>query len=300
MRSTSNLQTDFGKLSLNNSSDNLSLGLRMMNDAIRILVNKFYFNESSFTTTTVAGQQFYNLPPQCRKIINVTGTIGTVVWVTKDCPDRTYWDVLNTIPFTQDFPMYHFIWNQNTQVGIWPTPASNGNTITVNYQKRNVDLSQPDYGTATDATTATTVNNSNTITISSSAGLNQNMLNRWIQISAPQGDNQWYQILSISGAVITLYGKYTGPSVSGATYTIGEMPVLPEDYQDLPLYRALEVYFTSIVPDVKKSELYRGLYERGYTQLDGDYGTKTTSVVLTDTDAPLINPNLFQNNVIHS
>ena len=75
------------------------------------------------------------------------------------------------------------------------------------------------------------------------------------------------------------------------------MAVLPEDYQDLPLYRALEIYFTSIVPNATNAKLYQGLYERGYEQLNGDYGSKTTGVVLVDEDAPLINPNLFQNNV---
>ena len=294
MRSIQTLQTDFGILSLNNSSANIVQGTRLINDAIRILVNKFYFNESSFTTPSVSGQQFYNLPPQCRKIINVTGTIGSVVWITKDCPDRNYWDFLNTIQFKQDFPMFHFIWNHNTQFGVWPTPASSGNTYTVNYQARNIDLSQPDYTTGT----VTATNASPTLTFAGST-LVGNMANRWIQISAPAGDNQWYQILSVNTGANTavLYGNYTGTSVSGASFVIGEMAVLPEDYQDLPLYRALEIYFTSIVPNATNAKLYQGLYERGYEQLNGDYGSKTTGVVLVDEDAPLINPNLFQNNV---
>jgi hypothetical protein len=294
MRSYTQLTTDYGILSLNNSPANIVQGTRLINDAIRILVNKFYFNESSFTTPSVSGQQFYNLPPQCRKIINVTGTIGSVVWITKDCPDRNYWDFLNTIQFKQDFPMFHFIWNHNTQFGVWPTPASSGNTYTVNYQARNIDLSQPDYTTGT----VTATNASPTLTFAGST-LVGNMANRWIQISAPAGDNQWYQILSVNTGANTavLYGNYTGTSVSGASFVIGEMAVLPEDYQDLPLYRALEIYFTSIVSNATKAKLYQGLYERGYEQLNGDYGSKTTGVVLTDTDAELVNPNLFQNNV---
>jgi hypothetical protein len=297
MRSYTQLTTDYGILSLNNSPANIVQGTRLINDAIRILVNKFYFNESSFTTPSVSGQQFYNLPPQCRKIINVTGTIGSVVWITKDCPDRNYWDFLNTIQFKQDFPMFHFIWNHNTQFGMWPTPASNGNTYTVNYQARNIDLSQPDYTTGT----VTATNASSTITFAGST-LVGNMANRWIQISAPDGDNQWYQIFSVNTGANTavLYGNYTGTSVSGASFVIAEMPVLPEDYQDLPLYRALEIYFTSIVPNPTNAKLYQGLYERGYEQLNADYGSKTTGVVLVDEDAPLINPNLFQNNVYHA
>jgi hypothetical protein len=297
VRSIQTLQTDFGILSLNNSAANIVQGTRLINDAIRILVNKFYFNESSFTTPSVSGQQFYNLPPQCRKIINVTGTIGSVVWITKDCPDRNYWDFLNTIQFKQDFPMFHFIWNHNTQFGVWPTPASSGNTYTVNYQARNIDLSQADYTIGT----VTATNGSPNITFAGST-LVGNMANRWIQIQAPAGDNQWYQILSVNTGANTavLYGNYTGTTVAGASFVIGEMAVLPEDYQDLPLYRALEIYFTSIVPNPTNAKLYQGLYERGYEQLNGDYGSKTTGVVLTDESAPLINPNLFQNNVYHA
>jgi hypothetical protein len=193
--------------------------------------------------------------------------------------------------------MFHFIWNHNTQFGVWPTPASSGNTYTVNYQARNIDLSQPDYTTGT----VTATNASPTLTFAGST-LVGNMANRWIQISAPAGDNQWYQILSVNTGANTavLYGNYTGTTVSGASFVIGEMAVLPEDYQDLPLYRALEIYFTSIVSNATKAKLYQGLYERGYEQLNGDYGSKTTGVVLTDTDAELINPNLFQNNVYHA
>ena len=265
MRSFTNLTTNFGTLSKNSSTSNIALGAQLINSSIQVLVNKFYFNEASFTTSTVASQQFYNLPPQCRKIINVTGTIGNVVWVTKDSPDRNYWDILNTIPFTQDFPIFHFIWNHNTQVGIWPTPASSGNTITVNYQARNVDLSQPDYTTGT----VTTINGSSALTFAGST-LVSNMANRWIQISAPQGDNQWYQILSVNTVANTavLYGNYTGTSTSGASFIIGEMSVLPEDYQDLPLYRSLQIYFTSIVPNVNNAKLYEGLFDKGYEQLN--------------------------------
>jgi hypothetical protein len=162
---------------------------------------------------------------------------------------------------------------------------------------RNVDLSQPDYSTGTVSITTGT----NALTFAGST-LNANMAFRWIQIPAPTGDNQWYQIQTVNVGANTavLYGNYGGPTVSGGSFIIGEMSVLPEDYQDLPLYRALEVYFTSIVPNEAQALLYKGLYDTGYEQLNADYGTKTTSVVLTDTDAPLINPNLFQNNVYHS
>lgn len=262
-------------------------------DALRVLINKFYFNERSYTTPTVSQQQFYYLPPQFRKMIDVTVTIGGVIWTTKPAPSREYWDWLNVITFYQDFPSFHFIYNGN-QVGIFPIPASAGNLITMNYQTRIRDLSQPDYTTGTVAVT----NGSPNVTFTGST-LVGDMGNMWIQFALPLGDGNWYQISSVNVGAGTaiLLNPYQGPTSSGISFIIGDVPILPEDYQDLPLYRALEVYFTSIVPDKQRSELYRGLYERGYEQLNGDYGSKVTSPVLTDMEAPVYNPNLFVSSV---
>ncbi len=258
-------------------------------DALRVLVNKFYFNERTYTTTTVAQQQFYYVPPQFRKMIDVTVTLGSVLWLTKAAPSREYWDSLNVIQFYQDYPSYHFIYNGN-QVGIWPTPSSTGNLITMNYQIRIPDLSQADYTTGT-----VSVTNGDAHIVFSGSTLTSNMAGMWIQFSAPRGDENWYQIGSVNTGLGTaeLLNPYQGLTSSAIPFTIGDVPILPEDYQDLPLYRALEVYFTSISPDARSAQLYQGLYDRGYAQLNQDYGSKNTSPVLVDSDAEVYNPNLF-------
>lgn len=287
MKSFTTYQNAFTSLTQNASSANASLGMQLVNDALRYLTGKFYFNERSFTATTVSQQQFYPLPPQVKQLIDVTVSIGGVLWVPKPAPSREYWDSLNIITFYQDFPSFFFVYNN--QMGLWPIPASAGNTITMNYKIRTTDLSQADYTTGTVSVT----NGSPTITGSGTTFI-KNMENRWIQVAAPSGDNEWYQIQTyVSTTELTLYNNYTGPTVSGATYTIGEVPILVEDYQDLALYRALYIYFNSIVPNPTKAEMYKGLYDEGYAMLDGEYGQKTTSPVLTDTEAPVYNPNLF-------
>lgn len=278
----------FGALSQNASTANIALGQQLVNDALRYLTGKFYFNERSYTTLTVVQQQFYNLPPQVKNLIDVTVQIGGVLWTPDFAPNRTFWDQLNTIVFYQDFPSFFYIYN--SQCGIFPCPASSGNTITMNYKVRTIDLSQADYTTGT-------VSITNNIAILTGVGTTfiPNMVNRWIQISAPNGDNQWYQILTFNSATsLTLYNPYTGPTVSGGTFTIGEMPILPEDYQDLALYRALWIYFNSIVPNPAQSKIYENFYKEGYEMLNEEYGEKTTNVALTDTDIPIYNPNLFQ------
>lgn len=352
--------TRFGTLTKNSVASNLTTGYQLINDSLRYLTGKFFFNERTYSTRTVSGQQFYSLPPQVKKLIDVTVTSGSILWLTKPAPNREVWDSLNNIQFLQDFPSYHFVYNGN-QVGIWPTPATTGNTITMNYQIRLRDLSQADYTTGTitlpytptftgtlasNATSATlsiawplptgsyllifsnsdqrtvTLTNSSTavtwttglsstatatVTVDTSDGgsivvgsgttFSSDMAGRWIQVTAPTGDNQWYQIGSfISTTALGLLNPYTGTAVSGGSFTIGEMPILAEDYQDLALYRALWIYFTSIVPDANRSKLYQNLYEEGYAMLNTEYGQKNTSPVLTDTDVSIYNPNLTISN----
>jgi len=361
----------FNNLAKNNATNTNTIGAQLINDSLRYLTTKFYFNERSYSVPggTVAQQQFYNAPPQLKELINLTVSIGSVIWVPKVCPTREYWDALNVITFYQDFPSFFYLFNN--QVGIFPIPASNGNPITINYQIRLTDLSQADYVTGTvstpytttltgapslgaisgtlsgnwtlptgiyyvvfsdgenrnitftnGATTATwsggiTGTPTSTLTVSSASGgsiitgasgasWTTSMAGRWIQISnansnTTAGDNQWYPIASVIDSThLSLKNIYTGTAVSGGSYTIGEMPILAEDHQDLALYRALWIYFTSRVPNPTNAKLYKELYDEGYKILDAEFGQKTTNVELSDTQAPVYNPNLFATTLTQS
>ncbi len=302
MKSYSSYQTDIPRIINNSLPDNITWATEMINDSIRYLVTKYYFNERSYTTTTVSSQQFYNLPPQVKKIINVTVNIGNVLWQPKECPTREFWDALNVIQFVQDFPSYFFIYNG--KVGIYPTPASTGNTVTFNYKTRLVDLSMADvtYFTATSSPSVSVVSGNSTIVASTTAFVNW-MDENWIRIpysstNAQSGDNQWYQIDSINSSTqLTLKNPYTGNSVTGGQWTIGEVPILPEDYQDLPLYRMAVIYYTTRFPDAIRAAQYQALWDIGEAKLNEEFGSKTSSVVLTDTDSPIVNPNLFPRTV---
>jgi len=295
MKTYSSYLTDLPRILNNNSSDNLLWGMEMVNDSIRYLVSKYYFNERSYTTTTVSGTQFYNLPPQVKKVINVTVNIGNVLWQPKECPTREFWDALNVISFTQDFPSYFFIFNG--QVGIYPKPATTGNVVTINYKTRIPELTMADVtGSTAGVITGGT-------TMSATAAFKAWMDEQWIKIAysstdAASGDNQWYQIDAVnSGSLITLKNPYTGSTVTNGSFTVGQVPILPEDYQDLPLYRTALIYFTTRFPDQVRAAQYQALWDIGEAKLNEEFGSKTSSVILTDTDAPIINPNLFPRTV---
>lgn len=298
MKTYSSYTADIPRIINNSLADNITWGMEVIIDSIRYLTTKYYFNERTYTTLTVSNQQFYNLPPQVKKIINVTVTIGTVKWSMTECPSREFWDRLNVIPYQQDFPAYFFVYNG--QVGIFPTPASAGNTITINYKTRIKDLSMTDV---TQTNTISVTTNTTTVT-SSTTTFYAWMAGNWLRIpfnatvDSANGDNQWYQISSVtSGTQVALMNPYTGPTVASGAITIGEAPILPEDYQDLPLYRMGLIYYTTRFPDPVRADQYQKLWDTGETKLNEEFGSKTVSVVLPDTDSPFLNPNLFQRQV---
>lgn len=291
MKTTSSYQNDITRIIGNTDSDTASWCLEQVNDAIRYLSSKYYLNERSYNVPggTVAQTQFYNLPPQVKKMINLTISIGSVLWQPKECPSREYWDSLNVITFYQDFPSFFFVYNG--QVGIFPIPSSSGNPFTINYKINNRDLSIADVT----GTVSVTIN-TNTVT---GTGFYNDMVNRYIRIAptssnTTSGDNLWYQIASVTNSTtLVLYNNYTGNTVTSGTATIGEVSLVPEQYQDLPLYRMAYLYYTTRFPDPTRAKLYKDQYEEGFLALDAEYGSKTTNVVIVDTDAPVYNPNLF-------
>lgn len=298
MRTYSSYLTDYQALSQNTNSENQTNGMRWVNDAIRYLVGIFFFNETSYTVPggTVAAQAAYQLPHDVKQVINVTVTIGSVLWQPREVATRKQYDALNVIPFQNNFPQFYYIYNG--QLLLWPTPAENGDTITINYKRRLTELSQADYSTGTVSAT----NASTTIT-GSGTTFTTNMGGRWIKIAeatsdTTSGDNSWYQIASVTNATtLVLENAYAGQNVSGGSYIIGEVPILPEDYQDLPLYRALYVYHNSISQNPQKATLYKNLYDEGYKRLEAEFGSKTASVGITPQDFPVVNPNMFQTNI---
>jgi hypothetical protein len=302
LRTYTNYLSDYQSLSQNSSSQNQTFGMKLVNDALRYLVGTFFFNEASYTVPggSIASQPGYTLPFNNKQVINTTVLIGSVLWQPRECATRKQYDALNVISFTNDFPQFYYIYNN--QLLLWPAPTTGALAITINYKKRIRDLSVADYTTGTvSVTTATT-----TVT-GSGTSWKTNMANRWINIpltssDTTSGDDEWYQIASVASATsLTLNNPYTGQTVSGGTHIIGEVSILPEDFQDLPLYRALYIYFNTIgsaQPNaVARANEFKSLYDEGYKRLDAEFGSKTSSVGITPQDYPVINPNMFQNNI---
>ena len=293
MRSYTNLKTFFGKTSQNTSQTNLDLFTTMANHTQRIILEKYFNNETSFQLNTVANQQAYKFPQNYSKMKTVQIQVGAINYPLQEVLTRKEWDLVNMYQWTSNIPAFYFIYNG--VCNIFPIPSS-VNTMTFNYKLRATDLSIDDTSTGTVSVTAggTVITGSGT-GWNPTTGINES---RWIQIPFPTGDNQWYQIASVDSATqITLYNAYQGTvNVVASPYTMGQMPIIMEDFHDILVYEPLMLYFASIQPNSQKFEQWKEMYDRTIKRLDEYAGSKSTGISLEGSGFP-INGNLFQQNL---
>lgn len=273
MKSYTTLISDYKFLTQNATSENESLGTQLINDSIRTIANmrggRWPWLEVVIDTETVADQEHVITPANVEKIADLYVTVGSdpntnVVYTPIAVFDAKRWKMIIASRLgTSDWALYYYV--QGNRILIKPTPASTGNTVTFRARKKLIDLGIADYTTGT-IVTATT---DSTTIVGSGTSWTAPMAGRWIRISngnaANLGDNQWYEIASVTNATtLELVAPYQGDSITAgsATYTIGQMSVIPEPYDTAPLYRAVALYWQS--KDNDKYTQYMKQYDGGY------------------------------------
>ena len=298
MKSFTSLRNLFGSLANNTESTVLTLADELINDATRsiLTMKNWWFLERTTTISTVAAQQYVNIPANTERVVSVLVTIGTQQYTPVSIASREEWNLINQSTSTQsNTPEFYFV--ENGRLYFFPTPSSTtSNAVSLTHRIRVSDLSLADYttGNVSDVTNgATTVTGSGTTWTSAMAG-------RWLKITptstaAASGDNLWYEISSVASTTsLTLTRAYLGVTISANTaYTIGEVSLLPEAYQDLPLHKALSVYFTSVQPEAGRASAYLQMYQDGLARLTSDNGNRDMNPVIDyGVERPYINPNL--------
>lgn len=273
----------FGTLTQNTTSANLTVGDTLMNAADKriLALYQWPFLQTSATKTTSASVQAYEIPKIVSKLETLTVTYNSTVYSPHEVSSEREWQLINANSVQSDIPDYFY--KRGEQVLLFPTPSAGGATITFYGRKNPVDLSVADYTTGT----ITTITNGSTTITGSGTTWTAGMVGRYIKIAdgsaANLGDGQWYEIASrTSNSVIDLVKPYGGTSIATgtATYTIGQMPLLPEAYHELPVYDAVKTYFASIEPDYGKFQLYSQLYKQMEERLFLDYSIHTGDIRL--------------------
>lgn len=286
----------YGRLTNNNSTTGLSIGDTFINLGIRQMLGaiNWPFLENQVEIDTVDGQQFYELPADLDKVISATITVGTYRYRPEQVTSFNDWDYVNSPTGVEsDNPSYFFVYD-NT-IGFWPIPGSNGNTITVNYQKTVRDLNVADYSAGSIVSIA---NGAKAVT-GTGTTWTAGMEGKYIRITnsnaANVGDGLWYEIASIdTTTTLTLVDPYLGEDIAAGTaaYTISDVMIIPEKYQHGPVYWAVSEYWRK-EGEESKADRYLQVYVDLLEQMKDEEGKKTTDTVIDDgTYLMPINPNL--------
>lgn len=289
----------FGDLCNNSVASVLTLADKLISiEEKRILSSRNWpFLEKQFTTLTDSSEQFVVIPQYVDRVFSVTVTVGTYTYSPRECPSREMWDRLNMVTVSSDIPTWWYVFDG--KIGLFPKPSTSSNTITINGKRLVKDLTIADYttgGVLTTVVDSATVTGTGTTWATSMAG-------RWLRITESdttnKGDGFWYEILSVQSTTsLTLVRPYKGTAITAgdAAYSISQFSLVPEQYQDLPIYGALRTYFTSVEPEQTKAQLYGGMYDAMYKSMVESYANRNESCVVDDGtgyDYQQENPNLF-------
>lgn len=278
------------KLSSDDNSDTLILFKLWLNKGVgkcyKVLPTEWFYGTA--TDLTVDGTYSYPLPYNCDKIHTVKVTIGTVDYVVKEFPmDENQWIAMRggtTSNAESAYPVYFFV-KRNT-IEFYPTPSTSAYTITYRYKKTVKDMTASDFTTESikTATVGSTAIVGNTGTTWTAA-----MVGRYLRIT---DDGIWYEISAVpTSETITLAREFAGTAVVAGTaaYIIGEMSMLPEDYQDTPVNYALWQYYLQ-KKDLNMADRYKQNWLENLLDLKQSGGNQTTSGVLEE-DVVLNDPN---------
>lgn len=265
------------------SSDNQTDGTEFINDSVRTICNlqggKLRFLEATKDLVTVASQDSYQIPAKFRKLIDLyiysgSGTDSDTIYSPEMVFDPTKWKYIKQARYGESSTPY-FTYVENQKFYINPTPSVSGNKITLRGRINVPDLSIADYTTGTIVSIA----NAGTALVGSGTTWTADMVGRFINIpqttAAGGGDGLWYEIGGYTSATaLTLLKAYEGTSIAAgsASYTIGQVPPIPEAYQMAIVYRACALYWEDKSDGEKAKRFwlrYDGGNEAGYNK---EYG----------------------------
>jgi len=283
----------------NTTTANLTNGDMWMNNIERQILrlrNWTFLEKKDTSLTTTASTQFKELPNNVGKVRAITVTVGTQIHTPTEITTEQEWQRINQSTSTSDTAEHFFI--RAGQFGLWPTPASSSNQITIYHKPVFKDLSIADYTTGG----VLTATNASAAIVGTGTTWATSMAGRVLRITESdttnKGDGYWYEISSVaSTTALTLVKPYAGTSITtgNATYIIGQVGLLPEDFQEIPVLLAASKFHLTSGNNIPKSKEFKEQAADLLKAMQQEYLSKSTSPVLDMgvNEVEPLNPNLF-------
>lgn len=254
----------------------INLGSKKFNAAINN-----YFTRRSKAANLVADQQYYQLPPDCIRVIGIDylqSAGGRRLPIPNQVRSEYQWRLLNFNQQSGNWLSYYYVKGAD-EVGLYPIPSTSiSSGLIIYYEPVGANLTQPDYATGT----VTVTNGSTTIT-HSGTGFTQDMVGHGFEVT--DGSSVYsYKIAGFtSSSVLTLEEPFIGYSGSGRTFKIGETFAFPEEYHDAPVDFALYRYF-EMKNNPERAAYHKGNFTTAVAEAKERYASSSASSVITDFD----------------
>lgn len=270
-------QAECQRLSNDSSATSLTAFKRDMNLGYKMILAGLGrpVTEKTKTTSTVASRQFYQCPTDVLFIKSIKVTIDNRDYPLTEVASQEEWDYINNnSTITGDSPYLYFMRPRfglgGAEFGIYPKPASAGNTITIVTEVTDKDLARDKVTGGT-----VTVTEASAAVAGAGTSFTLPMEGRYFHITSETGDGKWYRIASYtSGVVITLENVYEGETGATQAYQICEIFNVPEEMQILPVFYALGFYFAAKGNKDQEAK-YIGLFRDGLKTGRIRYANKT-------------------------
>jgi hypothetical protein len=123
------------------------------------------------------------------------------------------------------------------------------------------------------------------------------MVGYMFKIAQSSGDGFPYTINQVySTTILGLNTSYGGTAITAgsATYTIGQVSIIPSAYQLIPVYRAVARYYKVVKKDEKLAQVYEQDAQTLFAQMEDDFGDKNLDPTVNDDFGTQIpNPNNY-------
>lgn len=257
--------------------EDINTGYHMFNQKL----SRYYARKQQFTDAIV-NQSLYQQPIDAIRIVGMTVLVTSTYEIPlKEIRSEYEWrQIVSVKNYRSNWPVYYFVLGKD-QVQIWPTPSQNvANGIRYYYQPQDYDLSIEDITSDSTGVTVSVTNGNTTVTSDSDTPFTSDMGALNFQVTG-QANLTWYDIISASTTTLTLKSPYVATSGSGKAWKIGQLSIIPTEYQDSPMHWALYNYHEAN-GNSSRAQFHLTQYENMVTQCMEDYSSSNQSAVIDE------------------
>lgn len=253
--------------------------------------SRYYARKQQFADL-VAGQSIYQTPVDCIRVMGMTVSVSESFQPTvKEINNEYRWRQIVSVTTASNWPVWYYMLG-NDAFQLYPAPAESvENGLRFYYQQQDYDLSVNDISDVTSGATITVANGSTLVT-ASSAIFTAQMKGLFIRLTGVT-NLTWYEIVDVpSSSTLTLKSKFIGTSGAGQAWIMGQLSILPEEYQDIPMHYALGLFF-SANGNEERGAYHKGVYTQAVKDAITEYSSSNESNVITDDYDNSMNPWFF-------